>query len=215
MNAKSTQEAYNLSPLKTWEQRKSLGQHVFDTLKLAIINGDLAAGQRLVESRVADDLDLSRTPVREAMHKLEREGFLEKLPRGGFVVLGLNRQDIEETFGIRSVLESYAARLAAEKHAQDELDGLQRKIDAYQAHLDRGDLAPLPEINTEFPRSAVCPEPEPAAGEDDQRPARSNLSLPTDHSQAGGPGPREQPRSSADAAPHGPARRCRRRGPGA
>ena len=131
-------------------ERKSLGQHVFENLKNAIIRGDMPAGGRLIESRVAETLGISRTPVREAIHKLEREGYLQKLPRGGFSIPGLSRDDVEETFGIRSVLESYAARLAAVKHGKAELKPLENKISVYQKHLDAGELAALPDINTEF-----------------------------------------------------------------
>ena len=131
-------------------QRKSLGQHVFENLKSAIIKGDMPPGGRLIESRLAETLGISRTPVREAIHKLEREGYLRKLPRGGFSVLGLSRDDVEETFGIRSVLESYAARLAAEKHRKADLIPLEKKIKLFQKHLDCKNLDPLPDINTEF-----------------------------------------------------------------
>lgn len=131
-------------------QRKSLGQHVFENLKNAIIKGDVPPGGRLIESRLAETLGISRTPVREAIHKLEREGYLRKLPRGGFNVLGLSREDVEETFGIRSVLESYAARLAAEKHLPTDLKPLEIKIKIYQKHLDNKDLDALPDINTDF-----------------------------------------------------------------
>lgn len=131
-------------------ERKSLGQHVFENLKSAIIKGDMLPGGRLIESRLAETLGISRTPVREAIHKLEREGYLRKLPRGGFSVLGLSRDDVEETFGIRRVLESYAARLAAEKHKKSDLKPLVKKIQLYQKHLDSKDLEALPDINTEF-----------------------------------------------------------------
>ena len=131
-------------------ERKSLGQHVFENLKSAIIKGDMLPGGRLIESRLAETLGISRTPVREAIHKLEREGYLRKLPRGGFSVLGLSRDDVEETFGIRRVLESYAARLAAEKHKRSDLKPLEKKIKLYQQHLDSKDLEALPDINTEF-----------------------------------------------------------------
>jgi DNA-binding GntR family transcriptional regulator len=131
-------------------ERKSLGQHVFENLKNAIIKGDMPPGGRLIESRLAETLGISRTPVREAIHKLEREGYLRKLPRGGFSVLGLSRDDVEETFGIRRVLESYAARLAAEKHKKSDLKPLEKKIELFQKHLDSKDLEALPDINTEF-----------------------------------------------------------------
>ena len=131
-------------------ERKSLGQHVFENIKQAIIGGEIPSGQRLVESRLAETLGISRTPVREAIHKLEREGFLKKRPRGGFVVLGLDSIDIEETFGIRSVLEGYAARLAAIKHEERDLDPLEAHISVFQQHLDQGKMDRLPDINTEF-----------------------------------------------------------------
>ncbi|HDZ89734.1 MAG: GntR family transcriptional regulator [Deltaproteobacteria bacterium] len=130
--------------------RRSLGQGVFENLKRAIIEGDLPPESRIVESRVAEALGISRTPVREAIHKLEREGLLRQGPRGGFFVAGLSSSDIEETFGIRSVLESYAARLAALRHQEGELRPLEEKLEAYEKSLKRGDLDLLPRINTEF-----------------------------------------------------------------
>jgi DNA-binding GntR family transcriptional regulator len=139
-----------LENLKISPWRKSLGQHVFESLKSAIIRGDIPPGNRIVESRIAGALGISRTPVREAIHKLEREGLLHKPAQGGLVVIGLNRDDIEETFGIRSVLESYAARLAADKHHEGELNSLEDKIEEYQACLQRGRLEELTRVNTEF-----------------------------------------------------------------
>jgi len=141
--------------IKEWDLgtvpgRKSLGQHVFESLKEAIIRGEVAPGDRLVEIRLADAMDISRTPVREAIHKLEREGLLRKLPKGGFTVMNLSREDIKETFGIRCVLESYAARLAAQNYSEEELLPLEEKISEFQQFLDKGRLDELPRVNTEF-----------------------------------------------------------------
>lgn len=142
--------ALGLEVQKGLPARKSIGEHVFEHLRQAIIRGDLDQGNRLVESRIAEAIGVSRTPVREAIHKLEREGLLCRQARGGFIVLGLNRQDIEETFGIRSILEGYAAKLAAIKHKPEDLAILDAKIDEYERHLKRGVLNVLPRINTEF-----------------------------------------------------------------
>ena len=130
--------------------RKSLGQHVFEHLREAIIRGEMSPGDRLVESRLAGALDISRTPVREAIHKLEREGLVRKLPKGGFTVASFTREDIEETFGIRCVLESYAASLAAANCTEEELQPLEEKIREFQHCLNQGLLEDLPEINTQF-----------------------------------------------------------------
>jgi len=150
MRRKAELKDLKLGPMPALVERKPLGEHVFDSLKQAIIRGRIASGQWLVESHIAEVLGISRTPVREAIHKLEREGFIARPPRGGFRVLGLKRQDVEETFGIRAVLESYAARLAAVKHRPEELEPLEKKIAEFQRQLDRGRLGMLPEINTQF-----------------------------------------------------------------
>ena len=132
------------------QERKSLGQHVFENLKKAIVRGELQPGKRLVENQIAGMLNISRTPVREAIHKLEREGLLEKMPRGGFIVPDLTRDNVEETFGIRSVLEGYAARMAAILHKGNDLDLLENKLNEYQQHFDQGQMDALLKINTEF-----------------------------------------------------------------
>jgi DNA-binding GntR family transcriptional regulator len=150
MRKKAELNDLDVGPLQAFQERKSLGEHVFESLKQAINQGNITAGEWLVESHIAETLGISRTPVREAIHKLEREELIERQPRGGFTVLGLNRNDIEETFGIRSVLEGYAARLVAEKHKKEELEPLEKKIKEFQKALDRKKMNDLPAINTEF-----------------------------------------------------------------
>ncbi len=150
MRKKAELKGFDPGPLQVLQERKPLGQHVFDNLKQAIVRGQIAPGEWLVESHIAEMLGISRTPVREAIHKLERERLIERQPRGGFTVLGLDREDIEETFGIRSVLEGYAARLATIKHQPAELIVLEKKIEQYQQSLDKKQIDDLPEINTEF-----------------------------------------------------------------
>ena len=150
MRKKAELKGFDPGPLQVLQERKPLGQHVFDNLKQAIIRGNIAAGEWLVESHIAEMLGISRTPVREAIHKLERERLIERQPRGGFTVLGLNRDDIEETFGIRSVLEGYAARLATLKHQPKELIALEKKIEEFTQCLDKKQMDALPGINTEF-----------------------------------------------------------------
>jgi len=150
MRKKAELKGFDPGPLQVLQERKSLGQHVFDNLKQAIIQGNITPGEWLVESHIAQMLGISRTPVREAIHKLERERLIERQPRGGFTVLGLGRDDIEETFGIRSVLEGYAARLATVKHQTEELKALEKKVAEFQTCLNQSHLDVLPGINTEF-----------------------------------------------------------------
>ena len=134
-----------------FKERKSLGQDVFDYLKKAIIDRTIEPGSRLVESKIADMLGISRTPLREALHKLEREDWIEKTGSGGFQVVTLTKADIEQTFGIRSVLEAYAARLAAVNHTSRDLLPLEKKIKEFKSCLElKENNDKLQKINTEF-----------------------------------------------------------------
>ncbi len=135
----------------SFKERKSLGQDVFEYLKKAIIDQTIEPGSRLVESKIADMLGISRTPLREAFHKLEREDWIEKISSGGFQVVTLTKDDIEQTFGIRSVLEAYAAQLAAQNHTAKDLVPLEKKMKEYQNCLEQNkDSDKLHEINTQF-----------------------------------------------------------------
>ena len=135
----------------SFAERRSLGHDVFEYLKNAIIDQTIMPGSRLVESKIADMLGISRTPLREALHKLEREDWIEKIPSGGFQVVTLTREDIEQTFGIRSVLEAYAARLAAENCRDKDLIPLEKKMKEYQKCLELNkDSDKLQIINTQF-----------------------------------------------------------------
>jgi len=136
-------------PMKSLK-KENLGNQVFEQVKEMIVRGGIPPGKRIIESEIANLMDISRTPVREAVHKLEAEGFLKALPKGGYVVRGLTISDIEETFDIRSILESFASYLAAIRYTDKELLPLNDKIEEFQRHLDRHDLKELTRINTEF-----------------------------------------------------------------
>lgn len=102
-------------------------------LRQQIMNGSLAGGARLFEVPMAEQLKISRTPVREAMSRLAEEGLLDRAPNGGFVVRTFSFTDVIDAIELRGVLEGTAARLAAERGASP--DGLVR-IRAIVADLD-------------------------------------------------------------------------------
>ena len=140
----------SLNSLDSLPLRVSLGEHIFSHLRKAILKGEISPGKRMVENRLAKDLGISRTPVREAFHKLEREGLIKLTPQGGYIVTGLSKEEIEDIFGIRSVLESYAAGLAAINYDNGDLRQLEEKISEAQKCLDENQLEDLPRINTKF-----------------------------------------------------------------
>jgi len=107
-------------------------------------------GQHLIEEQLADHVGISRTPVREALHKLERDELVTRLPQGGFAVREFTKEDVEEIFGIRSALESYAAYLATLHMAPDKISILEKKLKESEDALEKGDDNKVVQLNTEF-----------------------------------------------------------------
>jgi len=116
-----------LVPIKL-NNYKPLREIVFESLREAIINGTLKPGERLMELQLAEQMGVSRTPVREAIRKLELEGFVVMVPRKGAYVSGISVRDIVDIFEVRVALESLAAGLAAERITEEELDELERVL---------------------------------------------------------------------------------------
>ena len=131
-------------------ERRSLGRDVFECLKDAIADQVIKPGERLVESRIADMLSISRTPLREALHKLESQEWIEKNPSGGYRVARVTGDDIEQIFEIKKVLAAYAAGLAARNHTKKDLIRLEEKAGEYRACLEKGEINGLQKINAEF-----------------------------------------------------------------
>ena len=120
-------EQRRLIPIKL-DGYKPLRDIVFETLRDAIINQTLKPGERLMEIQLADEMGVSRTPVREAIRKLELEGLVVMVPRKGAYVAGMSMKDIHEVFELRSALEGLAVTLAAERITDDELEELERQV---------------------------------------------------------------------------------------
>ena len=131
-------------------RRKSLREEVYDSLKKSILHGKLKGGQRLIEERLAHQIGISRTPVREAFHKLERDELVTRLPKGGFAVREFTKEDVEEIFGIQSALESYAAYLATLHISPERISNLEKKIDETEKALKSGDDDKVVQLHTEF-----------------------------------------------------------------
>ncbi len=131
-------------------KRKSLRDEVYEALKKSILHGKLKGGQRLIEETLAEEIGISRTPVREAFHKLERDELVTRLPKGGFAVREFTKEDVDEIFGIRSALESYAAYLATLHMTPDKISQLEKKVKESEEAFEKGDEERLVQLNTEF-----------------------------------------------------------------
>lgn len=131
------------------ENYKPLGNIVYESLKESILNGSLKPGERLMESRIAEDLGVSRTPVREAIRRLEKEKYIKMVPRKGAYVVDLTKAEILEVLEIRVVLEGLAAELAAQNitdEMKEKMSANIRKFNIASDKLDRKELTVLDEI---------------------------------------------------------------------
>jgi GntR family transcriptional regulator of gluconate operon len=110
--------------------RETLQDQAFESLRTAIRSGELRPGQRLVESEIAARMGVSRIPVREAIRSLEREGLVVSEPGRGASVVTLGDGDVEEIYGLRSALETYAVELIIEHNREPAIRRLQELVDA-------------------------------------------------------------------------------------
>lgn len=94
-------------------ERRRLADEVYDQLMSAILSGEIGPEDRLVQERLAVEMDISRTPVREALMRLEQEGVLATSPRGGFTLYRIAESEIRELYQARAAVESHAARILA------------------------------------------------------------------------------------------------------
>jgi len=123
---------------------------VFETLREAIINGTLKPGERMMEIQLAEQLGVSRTPVREAIRKLELEGFVVMIPRKGAYVAGISLKDIADVFEVRAAMEALAAGLAAERITAEELEEMERLLVRIGEHIEANRLEEVVEMDTLF-----------------------------------------------------------------
>ena len=122
----------------------------YNHLKSDVLAGHFKPGERLTEEHLAKTLGVSRTPVRETLHKLASEGLIQPLESRGFCVARDSREEIEDLFDIRSALEGYAIRLICDcisEQTREQLNGFIRKA---QDALDRKKLDEIFEYNTQF-----------------------------------------------------------------
>ena len=138
-----------LGPIKL-DSYKPLREVVSETLRDAIVNGILQPGERLMEIQLAEELGVSRTPVREAIRKLELEGFVVMVPRRGTYVADLSLKDINEVFEIRTALDVLAAGLAVERITDEELEEMERLLVHIGEYIDSEDMDRIVEADGQF-----------------------------------------------------------------
>lgn len=135
---------------KYMERHQTLREKILETIREAILKGNLKPGEKVAEPELAERFGISRTPIREAFRQLESEGYLTVIPRKGAVVAALSERDIQEFYAIKSILEGYAAALAAEKLTDKELEKLEGVNQKLRTLAGEGDVKAFFRIHNEF-----------------------------------------------------------------
>lgn len=133
-------------------RRGGSAETAYWTIRDAIRTGVIDPGERLIELDLAAALEMSRTPVREALRRLEVERLVENAPRRGFSVPTMTLDDLVEVFEIREVLEGLAARRAANRMGPAEVDALRATVERMERAAEADDLTALSEASTAFHR---------------------------------------------------------------
>ena len=135
--------------------QRNAAEAVYLTLREGILHGALMAGQPLGEIQLAAAFGRSRTPIREAILKLESEGLAERVPRRGLVVGHITREEVLEVYAVREVLNGLSARLAAHGMLPAELDRLTWLNERFRAAVLADDAKAMRQVNLEF-HDSVC-----------------------------------------------------------
>lgn len=123
---------------------------VFQTLRQAILKGELQPGERLMEIKLAERLGVSRTPIREAIRKLELEGLVVMIPRKGAAVANITEKDTKDVLEVRRTLEMFAVEVACDRITPEQLVQLKEAAKAFEASKGSMDLIRIAETDMNF-----------------------------------------------------------------
>ncbi|HEX9874244.1 MAG TPA: GntR family transcriptional regulator [Deferrimonas sp.] len=135
---------------KPIERHQTLREKILETIREAILKGSLKPGEKVAEPELAERFGISRTPIREAFRQLESEGYLTVIPRKGAVVTSLSERDVEEFYAIKSILEGYAARIAAEQLTARDIERLEGINNRLEQLARDGDVKTFFRVHNEF-----------------------------------------------------------------
>ena len=123
---------------------------VFNTLREAILTGDIEPGERLMEIRLAEKLGVSRTPIREAIRMLQLEGLVNMTPRKGTVVAEISKEDLKNVLEVRKVLEQLAVEKACENVSDEAVSELRENLKEINAAIKKKNPSDIAKIDVAF-----------------------------------------------------------------
>ncbi len=128
----------------------SLSEQVFEEIQENILNGELKPGAPLPEIRLSEELGVSRTPVREALRKLELEGLVKTIPNRGTFVVGISEKDIEDIYTIRMYIEGLAAKWAAANITEELLEEMRSIAELQKFYAEKNDPFQVWQLDSRF-----------------------------------------------------------------
>ncbi|MCG7346491.1 GntR family transcriptional regulator [Sporosarcina sp. ACRSL] len=137
-------------------KKTTLKEQVYDYLKNAIILGEIAPGERLIEEKISETLKVSRSPIREAVRMLEKDGLLDVNTTGGVTVANPTTDDFRNLYEIRVEMESLAAFYAAKRRHPDEVRELKSFIEEMKKEMGNNNFRGLLDVNFKFHELIVC-----------------------------------------------------------
>lgn len=123
---------------------------VFNTLRQAILRGELKPGERLMEIQLANKLGVSRTPIREAIRKLELEGLVLMIPRKGAEVADITEKSLRDVLEVRKALEELAVQLTCDKITKEQIRELEQAAEQFKKTLKSNDITEIAEADVRF-----------------------------------------------------------------
>ena len=129
----------------------SLADQVFEHIERDILSGKYERGEIITESKLSAELGVSRTPIREALRRLEQEHLIEESGKGS-VVIGISEKDLEDIFLIRKQLECLAASMAAKNHTDEQLAELKETLELQEFYVTKADTEHVKYMDNKFHR---------------------------------------------------------------
>ena len=134
----------------TMDEFLPLRDVVFNTLRQAILTGELKPGERLMEIHLANKLGVSRTPIREAIRKLELEGLVTMIPRRGAEVAQITEKSMNDVLEVRRAMDALCVELACDRITPEELQDLKKACDTFEAAVKTDDIKQIAQADVAF-----------------------------------------------------------------
>ena len=129
----------------------SIAEQIFEQLERDILSGTYPRGEVLTETKLSEKLGVSRTPIREALRRLDQEHIIKMTTKGAYV-LGITKQDIDDIYEIRSRIEGLAAKLAAERATEEDIAELKNTVELQEFYTLKQDADNIKNMDSEFHR---------------------------------------------------------------